>query len=108
MTTDTLVSLIAGLATAIPLIISLVKYVSKAIKEKNWTNLITLVTKLMAEAENKFETGAERKDWVLGMVKASAATINYDVDIDAVATLIDNLCDLTKKVNTSTAEIKTV
>ena len=104
--TDKIISILVGLTTAIPLIISLVKYVGKAIKEKNWTSLITLVTKLMAEAESKFATGAERKEWVLAMVKASADTINYDVDIAAVASLIDSLCDLTKKVNTGIEEYK--
>lgn len=106
MTLDNIISLLVGLATAIPLVISLIKYVQKAIKEKNWTNLVTLITKLMAEAETMFATGAERKEWVLGMVKASAVTINYDVDINAVASLIDSLCALTKKVNVTVAETK--
>jgi hypothetical protein len=53
----------------------------------------------MAEAEQKFADGATRKEWVMAMVRAAAGTINYDVDSAEVATLIDSLCDLTKKVN---------
>lgn len=92
-------SIIAGLATAIPLVIKLVQYVEKAVREKNWNKLLELVMSLMEQAEQKFSDGATRREWVLAMVKASADTINYDVDMEAVAELIDSLCDLTKTVN---------
>ena len=54
---------------------------------------------LMKEAEGKFDNGADRKSWVLMAVKASADTINYDIDMNKVAELIDNLCEMTKVVN---------
>ena len=93
------VSILSGLAVAIPLVIKLVEYVKKSIREKNWNKLLDLVMNLMKEAESKFETGAEKKEWVLAMVKASADTINYDIDTNAVSELIDSLCDMTKVVN---------
>lgn len=92
-------AIISGLATAIPLVIKLVEYVQKATKEKNWNKMLELVIDLMEQAETKFEEGADRKEWVLAMVKASADTINYDVDIDAVSAMIDSLCDMSKVVN---------
>lgn len=97
-----IVSILTGLATAIPLVIQLVKYVQKATQEKNWNQLLTLVTNLMEEAEKKFATGAERKEWCLAMVKASADTINYPIDMDEVSKLIDSLCDMSKIVNGKT------
>lgn len=100
------ISIISGLAVAIPLIIKLVEYVKKAVKEKNWNQLLELVMKLMAEAEDKFEDGATKKEWVLAMIKSSADSINYNVDIDAVGELIDNLCDMSKVVNANEAKIK--
>lgn len=93
------VSILAGLATAIPLVVKLVEYVQKAVKEKNWNALLKLVMELMAQAEQKFTDGATRKEWVLGMIHSAAKAINYDIDSAEVANLIDNLCDLTKKVN---------
>lgn len=96
---EALVSILSGLAVAIPLVVQLVKYVEKAVKEKNWGDLIELVTNLMAEAEGKFDTGSERKDWVLTCVKASADTINYDISMEEVSELIDNLCAFSKQVN---------
>jgi hypothetical protein len=88
---EILVSVLTGLATTIPLIVKLVEYVKKAVKEKNWNDLLTLVTKLMKEAEGKFDNGEERREWVLMMVKASADTINYDIDLNQVADMIDSL-----------------
>ena len=96
---EIVISVLSGLAAAIPLVIKLVEYVQKAIKEKNWNNLLTLVMNLMAEAENKFEHGSDKKTWVLSMVEASAKTINYDIDIEQVGQLIDSLCDMSKLVN---------
>jgi hypothetical protein len=58
-----------------------------------------LVLDLVQKAEEKFDNGADRKEWVLSMVQASADSINYDVNIDLVGELIDNLCTMSKSVN---------
>lgn len=42
-----LVSALAGLAAAIPLVVELVKYVQKAIREKNWSKVLDMVMNLM-------------------------------------------------------------
>lgn len=97
--TELITSILAGLAASIPLVVKLVKYVQKSVQEKNWGNLLQLTIDLMEQAERKFETGADRKEWVLAMVKASADRINYDVDIEAVGELIDSLCEMSKNVN---------
>lgn len=94
-----LVAILSGLVTAIPLVVKLVEYVQKAIKEKNWSDLLKMVMKYMETAELKFDNGADRKEWVLAMVKASADTVNYDIDLNIVADLIDNLCNMSKTVN---------
>ena len=36
------------------------------------------------------------------MIKASADTINYDIDMDAISDLIDSLCNMSKVVNAPT------
>lgn len=94
-----IVSVLAGLATAIPLAIKLVEYVQKAVKEKNWGKILEMVMKYMATAEEKFDNGADRKEWVLAMVKASADTVDYDIDMEVISKLIDDLCNMSKKVN---------
>lgn len=96
---EIIISIVSGLIAVIPLTIKLVEYVKKAAKEKNWTSLLALVTRLVEEAEGKFDNGEERKSWVLMAIKASSDTINYDVNMDQVSDMIDSLCALSKKVN---------
>lgn len=97
---------LAGLAIVIPLIVELIKYVKKSALEKNWSNLIRLVMSLIATAEEKFDNGADKKQWVVAMVQASANTINYPITEKELSDLIDNLVELTKKVNVKTEEVK--
>ena len=90
---------LTGIAFAIALVASVVKYVRQAVKEKNWRTLLMAVMNLMKQAEEKFDEGADRKQWVMAMIKASADTINYDYDADAISALIDSLCAMAKVVN---------
>lgn len=94
-----IVSVLSGFAVTIPLVIQLVKYVKQAIKERNWPEVIKIVMGYMERAETMFEKGADRKEWVMAMVKASADTIKYDLDMDMISELIDSLCDMSKVVN---------
>lgn len=96
---ELIIEILAGLAVVIPLVIKLIEYVKKSAMEKNWNNLIRLLMNLMATAEEKFDNGADRKQWVIAMVQASANTINYPITEKELGDLIDNLIALTKKVN---------
>lgn len=91
--------IISGLVAAIPLVIKLVEMTQKVIKEKNWTAVMQLVLKLMAEAEKNYSTGAERKEYVLGSIKALQSTLNYEVDMDAIGAMIDSIIEASKQIN---------
>lgn len=93
------VNVILAVGIATPLVIALVKYVRQSIQEKNWNNLVKLVLELISTAEEKFKTGAERKEWVISMVRVAENQINFDIDEEMLGNLIDDLVDLTKKVN---------
>ena len=101
-----IVSILSGLAVAIPLVVELIKYVKKAVKEKNWTSLVNLITQFMAEAELLFASGEERKNYVMIAIKASADTVNYQIDMDVVSALIDSFCEMSKVVNFPKEETK--
>jgi hypothetical protein len=101
---ELVLEIVSGLIIVIPLVIKLIEYVKKSATEKNWNNLIRLVMNLMATAEGKFDNGADRKEWVIAMVQASADTINYPISEKELGDLIDNLCALTKKVNVAVKE----
>lgn len=96
---NVVVSILSGLAVVIPLVVELVKWVKKAVQEKNWSKLITLIMTFMSEAEKMFSTGEERKNYVLMAIKASADTINYTIDMEQVSKLIDELAAMSKIVN---------
>ena len=98
------ISILSGIAVAIPLIIKLVEVVRNSVKEKNWNLLIKMTMDYMTEAEKNFASGAERKQWVMSMVIASAANINYtmtDEDVQKIEDLIDAICDASKILNNS-------
>lgn len=99
MALQIIINLLGVLIMVIPLVVELVKWIKTAIKEKNWAKLLELLTTLMKEAEVKFETGAERKEWVMMAIKASAETINYEIDEAVISDLIDQLCAMSKVVN---------
>ena len=96
---NVIVAVLAGLATCIPLVLKLVQYVKKATQEKNWGGLLDLVMKLMEQAEKKFADGATRKEWVMAMVQTSAEYVNYPLDTQTLSNMIDELVNLTNKVN---------
>lgn len=98
--TTIILPIISGLIACVPLVITLVEYVKKAYKEKNWKAMVQLVLKLMAEAEQVYKTGAERKEYVIASIKTMEDTLQYDVDEKAIGELIDAVVLATKKINT--------
>ena len=96
---EIIISILSGIATCVPLVISLVKYIQKAAKEKNWNKLVVVISNFIAEAETLFHDGASKKDYVINSVLAIAKTIDYPVDKDMLGELIDSLVALSKKVN---------
>lgn len=100
-----ILSNLTGIAAIIALVVSLVKYVKQAIKEKNWPEVVKMVSDYMAEAEDKFGNGADRKQWVMAMVQVSAEATKYNVNMTEIAKLIDDLCAMSKKVNAPNEEV---
>ena len=96
---NVILAIITGLSTCIPLVIQLVKYVKAAIAEKNFGNIMKIVLNLMPEAEEKFSTGAERKEYVMNNIQSLSTTLDYEVDLDKVSEMIDAICKASKTVN---------
>lgn len=94
-----ILTVIAGITACIPAVVSLVKFVKKAVREKNWGPVMRLVLDLMVEAETQFDSGAERKEWVLSMLKKAEPVLNFDIDYDAISAMIDAICGASKVVN---------
>ena len=94
-----IISILSGVAILVPLIVKLIQYVQANAKEKNWSSLMVLVMNLMAQAEQMFESGADKKEWVINELKAVANTLNYEIDWDVVSEMIDKICDVSKEIN---------
>lgn len=96
---ELIVAILSGLVTAIPLAIQLVKYVKAAIQEKNWSKIMKLVLNLMTEAEKVYSTGAERKQYVISSIESIKDTLNYQVDMDQISKIIDDIVKASKTIN---------
>ena len=100
MKTALLIGIIAALvALAIPFIIALIQFVRTNIKNKNVGPFINFVLNMITEAEKLFSSGAEKKQWVVGMVNSASNTIGYKLDTEKLGQLIDDLVAMTKQVN---------
>ena len=100
---EIVVSILSGLAVCIPLVVQLVNVVRAAVKEKNWSQIVTIVLDLMKQAETLFAEGAARKAWVMAGVESAAKSIDYNYDEVAkqkVSDMIDAICATAKIVNT--------
>jgi len=95
-----ILAIVAGLGTAIPLVIQLVKYIKMAIKEKNFGKIMSIVLELMTEAEENYQNGADRKAYVMDSITQLSKTLDYEVDLDAVSKMIDEIVSTSKKINT--------
>lgn len=101
------VSILSGLAVCIPLAVKLVKYVTEAVQGRRWDELLKLVIANMEEAEGLFETGAERKQWVMKLLAANAASVGYDLtpeSVEKISAMIDSMCEMAKTVNAEAAD----
>ena len=101
---EIVIAVLTGLATCIPLAIKLVEVIKDSVRNKNWTPMMQLVLRLMAEAEENYSTGVEKKEYVLDSINAMKDSLNYDIDMDAVGSLIDAIILTSKKINVNKTE----
>ncbi|MBO5969809.1 MAG: hypothetical protein J6S14_15055 [Clostridia bacterium] len=102
---ELIITVVAGILTCVPLAVQLVKYVKNAVREKNWADIMELLTDMMADAEKMFATGPERKEWILENIELAASHIDYEIDLKVIGNMIDVLCIMSKQVNPSVKEV---
>ena len=99
---EIIASIMAGLAVCIPLAVKLVQTVRESVRKGNWDKLVGMVIQLMAEAEEKIAESATRKEWVVGMIRTGAGSLDYeltDSDWTKISDMIDALCTMARTVN---------
>ena len=92
-------AVISGIAVCIPIAAKLCVYVRRAAASKSWGALLSLVMRLMEQAEEDISTGAERKKWVVDMAIAAAEGIGCETERQELERLVDALCAMSKNVN---------
>jgi len=93
------ISVLTSIIIVLPLVVNLIKYVKQLTQEKNWAGLLAMVNKYIIAAEEGLETGAEKEDWVVSMIMASASVINYNIDEAQLRALIRDIIEVTNLVN---------
>jgi hypothetical protein len=103
---ELIIAVLSGLVATIPLVVQLVKYVKAAVKEKNWSKVMQLVLNLMTEAEKNYATGAERKEYVMDSIESIKDVLDYQVDMNAISIMIDEIVKASKTINVGVVESK--
>lgn len=101
-----IISILSGIAVCIPLAIKLVDAVKKLWQEKNWAPVMQLVLKFMAEAEELYKVGADKKAYVMKSIEEIQNSLNYKIDMEVVSVMIDSICDASRKINVKPKEEK--
>lgn len=104
-----LLSIVSGILVCIPLVVKICAMVKTNAKNKNWNLLITGILKYMSAAETMFETGAERKKYIMtDIVYKVARDVNYELtaeDLAKIDAMIDSLCDMANIVGSKVPEL---
>lgn len=98
-TVEIIVSILSGLAVCIPLAARLAQCAARAVREKNWRGVLSLALGLMQQAEELFDSGAARREWVVEMTLAAARETGCEMDEKTLGELVDSLCEMAKHVN---------
>ena len=102
-----IVSILSGLIVCVPLVIKLVSVTREAVRKGNWDKLVGMAADYMAEAEIKIADNATRKEWVMGMIRTSANTLDNDLtegEWAKISEMIDHLCTMARTVNAEKKE----
>ena len=101
---ELIIAILSGITVCVPLVVQLVKYVKAAIQEKNWSKVLALVLNLMTEAERAYASGEERKIFVMNSIESIKDTLNYQVDMNQISDIIDQIVAASKVINTKAKE----
>ena len=96
---EVVLSVLSGLIVIIPVLAKLVNVVKTSVQEKNWSTVMTLVIQFMQEAEETYENGDDKKQYVLDALNACEAALNYDIEEEKISSMIDSICTAAKTIN---------
>ena len=99
---DAIIAILSGLTVCIPLVFKLIETVKELVNEKKWNVLVRNVFILMSDAEERYQRGDERKEYVMSAIEIVASEIGFNYDEEAkakVSAMVDEICDLSRVIN---------
>jgi len=99
---EIIITILAGLAAAIPLVIKLVAVVKENAEKGNWNKIVKIVLEQMVEAEKNYTEGTAKKAWVMNQVRVLAKNLEYnytEIEEAKVSAMIDAICEAAKIIN---------
>lgn len=96
---QSIVAILVGLGISIPVVVGLIKSVRQNVEEKRWDLLMKKAIGLMITAEDLFETGSVKKDYVVVMLKKTAEELGLPYDEEKVGAMVDAMVELSKQIN---------
>lgn len=97
-----IIAILSGISVCIPLVIKLIDTVKALADEKKWNVLVRNVFELMADAEEKYQRGEEKKNYVMSAIKIIAGQIGFNYDEEAkakISAMVDEICGLSRIIN---------
>lgn len=99
-------TLIVTIIGVIPTVVSLVAYIVKSIKNKDWTTILTITQNAMSEvekaSENTNNSSEDKLNMAINIIKNSCEASNIkcdDTTLTKVTAYISEMCKWAKSVN---------
>jgi len=96
---DLIVAICGAISVIVPLTIKYVKAIKTIIKEKNYSKLLVVMKDAAVEAEKLYKDGAEKRAYVLNLVKVSCESLGIEYEEDRFDAELTRFIAATKEIN---------
>ena len=96
---DLIIAICGAISVIVPLAIKYYNAIKALIKEKNYVKILDIMRGAATEAEKLYESGAERREYVLNIIKVSCDNLKVDYDEKRFDEELTKLIDATKEIN---------
>lgn len=97
---DLITALCGAISVGLPLLIAFYKKIKALAKEKNYAKILKIMQDAAAEAENLYKDKAERREYVLNILKVTCDSLKIDYDEEKLDKELTDFIAATKKINT--------
>ena len=96
---ELIIAICSAISVIVPMAIKLYKTIKELVKEKNYTKILDIMKDAAGEAEQLFKDKAERRDYVLNILKVTCENLKVEYDEVRLDTELTKLIKATKKIN---------